>query len=210
MLLAVSERRLSEASYLVLGVLERVQPATPYDLKQVAELSSKHFWSIPHSLLYSECERLAKEGLLIEEREPEGRRRRIYRVTKAGTDALEAWRAEPGRAVSELRDLGFLKLFLGADPAMLARAYLPEHEATLQRFEELRNASGEFRFPAGRGWRSRPASGTYASECASGSRYSRRRRCRWRRRRRLRRRVANERHAGVERVSTAGHCNHRS
>ncbi len=149
MLLAVSERRLSEASYLVLGVLERVQPATPYDLKQVAELSSKHFWSIPHSLLYSECERLAKEGLLIEEREPEGRRRRIYRVTKAGTDALEAWRAEPGRAVSELRDLGFLKLFLGADPAMLARAYLPEHEATLQRFEELRNASGEFQVPRG-------------------------------------------------------------
>lgn len=144
-----SEPRLSEASYLVLGMLEHTQPATPYDIKQISELSSKYFWSIPHSLLYSECERLAKEGLLIEEREPEGRRRRIYRVTKAGMDALQAWRAEPGRAVSELRDLGFLKLFLGADPAMLARTYLPEHEATLQRFEELRDASGGVRVPRG-------------------------------------------------------------
>ncbi len=149
MLLAVSEPRLSEASYLVLGMLERAQPATPYDLKQFAELSSKYFWSIPHSLLYSECERLAKEGLLIEEREPAGRRRRIYRVTKAGMDALEAWRAEPGSAISELRDLGYLKLFLGADPAMLARAYLPEHEATLQRFEDLRKVSGGIQVPRG-------------------------------------------------------------
>jgi PadR family transcriptional regulator AphA len=145
----MSEPRLSEVSYLVLGMLERVQPATPYDLKQVAQISTKHFWTIPHSRLYLECERLAKEGLLVEEREQEGRRRRIYRVTKAGMEALEAWREEPGRAISELRDLGFLKLFLGADPVMLARAYLPEHEATLQRFEELRNASGGIQVPRG-------------------------------------------------------------
>jgi PadR family transcriptional regulator AphA len=149
MLLAMPEPRLSEASYLVLGMLEHGQPATPYDIKQVSELSTKYFWTIPHSLLYSECERLAKEGLLVEEREQEGRRRRIYRVTKAGMDALEAWRAEPGRAVSELRDVSLLKLFLGADPAMLARAYLPEHEATLQRFEELRNASAGTKVPRG-------------------------------------------------------------
>jgi PadR family transcriptional regulator, regulatory protein AphA len=149
MLRVMSEPRLSETSYLVLGMLERTQPATPYDLKQVAELSSKYFWSIPHSLLYAECERLAKEGLLTEEREAEGRRRRIYTVTKAGMDALEAWRAEPGRAVSELRDLSLLKLFLGADPAMLARAYLPEHEANLKRFEDLRKASGAIQVPRG-------------------------------------------------------------
>jgi PadR family transcriptional regulator AphA len=145
----MSEPRLSETSYLVLGMLEQIQPATPYDLKQVAELSSKYFWTVPHSLLYSECERLAKAGLLSEEREQTGRRRRIYRVTEAGVQALEAWRAEPGNAVSELRDLGYLKLFLGADPVMLAKAYLPEHEATLQRFEELRNASGGIQVPRG-------------------------------------------------------------
>jgi PadR family transcriptional regulator AphA len=149
MLRAMSTPRLTEASYIVLGMLERVQPATPYDLKQVAQLSTKHFWTIPHSQLYSECERLAKEGLLSEEREQTGRRRRIYTVTQAGLEALKKWRAEPGEARSEVRDLSLLKLFLGADPAMLARAYLPEHEANLRRYEELRNASGGIEVPRG-------------------------------------------------------------
>lgn len=149
MLRPMSTPRLTEASYIVLGMLERVQPATPYDLKQVAQLSTRHFWTIPHSQLYSECERLAKEGLLSEEREQAGRRRRIYRVTQAGLEALEKWRVEPGEARSEVRDLGMLKLFLGADPAMLASAYLPEHEANLRRYEELRSASGGIEVPRG-------------------------------------------------------------
>jgi PadR family transcriptional regulator, regulatory protein AphA len=149
MLRAMSTPRLTEASYIVLGMLERVQPATPYDLKQVAQLSTTHFWTIPHSQLYFECERLANEGLLSEQREQAGRRRRIYRVTQAGLEALEQWRAEPGEARSEVRDLGMLKLFLGADPAMLASAYLPEHEASLHRYEELRKASGGIEVPRG-------------------------------------------------------------
>jgi len=146
---AMSTPRLTEASFIVLGMLERVQPATPYDLKQVAQLSTTHFWSIPPSQLYFECERLAKEGLLSEEREQAGRRRRIYTVTQAGLEALNAWRAEPGEARSEVRDASLLKLFLGADPAMLARAYLPEHEDRLRRYEELRNASGGIEVPRG-------------------------------------------------------------
>jgi PadR family transcriptional regulator AphA len=149
MLRAMPTPRLTEASYIVLGMLERVQPATPYDLKQVAQLSTTHFWTIPHSQLYAECGRLAKEGLLHEEREQTGRRRRIYTVTQAGLEALNAWRAEPGKAHSEMRDLGMLKLFLGADPTMLAKTYLPEHEAILHRYEELRNASGGIKAPRG-------------------------------------------------------------
>lgn len=85
---------------------------------------------------------LAREGLLSEVREQTGRRRRIYSVTKAGLKALEAWRSEPGRAIiDELHDLGTLKLFLGADPVMLAKAYLPEHEARLRRYEAFHEVS---------------------------------------------------------------------
>lgn len=139
---AVAEPRLTETSYIVLGMLEFMQPATPYDLKRVASLSTMSFWTVPHSQLYAECARLAKEGLLSEVREQTGRRRRIYSVTKGGLKALEAWRAEPGRAIiDELHDLGTLKLFLGADPGMLARAYLPEHEARLRHYEALHNVS---------------------------------------------------------------------
>jgi hypothetical protein len=64
-------------------------------------------------------------------------------------EVMETWRAEPGRAFSELRDQGLLKLFLDVDPVVLAKTYLPEYEATLQRFEELRNASGGIQVPRG-------------------------------------------------------------
>jgi PadR family transcriptional regulator, regulatory protein AphA len=134
--------RLTETSYIVLGMLEFLQPATPYDLKRVASISTMTFWTVPHSQLYAECGRLAKEGLLSEVREQSGRRRRIYSVTKAGVKALEEWRAEPARAtITGLHDLGTLKLFLGADPAMLARTYLPEHEAGLRRLESFLEVS---------------------------------------------------------------------
>lgn len=138
----MAEPRLTETSYIVLGMLEFMQPATPYDLKRVASLSTMSFWTVPHSQLYAECARLAKEGLLSEVREQTGRRRRIYSVAKAGMEALEEWRSEPGRAIiGDLHDLATLKLFLGADPEMLAKAYLPEHEARLRHYEALRNVS---------------------------------------------------------------------
>jgi PadR family transcriptional regulator, regulatory protein AphA len=135
-LAGVSTPRLSETSHIVLGLLEHVGRATPYDLKRLAERSTISFWAVPHSQLYSECARLAREGLLSEEREQTGRRRRIYSLTELGRQALEAWRAEPIGALEEIRDLGILKLFFGADPAMLATAQLQAHEERLQRYEE--------------------------------------------------------------------------
>jgi DNA-binding PadR family transcriptional regulator len=134
----MSSPRLSETSYIVLGMLEHVQPATPYDLKRIAELSTIHFWAIPHTQLYKECARLAKEGLLTEEQEQTGRRRRIYRMTESGQTALELWRAEPIGAPREVRDLGILKLFFGADPSRLATDELRVHEERLERYEEFR------------------------------------------------------------------------
>ena len=51
---------------MVLGLIELAEPATPYDLKQLAALSTSNFWTLPHTQLYSECARLAGEGLLSE------------------------------------------------------------------------------------------------------------------------------------------------
>jgi DNA-binding PadR family transcriptional regulator len=136
----VSTPRLSETSYIVLGMLELVPSATPYDLKQMAKLSTMSFWTVPHAQLYKECARLATEGLLSEEREEAGRRRRIYRVTEQGRQALEAWRNEPIRQRKEVRDEAVLKLFLGADPAKIAPQLLATHEERLRRWETLHEA----------------------------------------------------------------------
>ncbi len=137
----MSSVRLSTTSYAVLGLLEHCQPATPYQLKQAAQVSIFHFWTIPHTQLYTECARLAEAGLLAEEREEGGRRRRIYRLARAGLDALNQWRSSPETELYELRDPGLLKLFCGADPVAVALRQLEHHRQRLALYEQL--SSGE-------------------------------------------------------------------
>jgi DNA-binding PadR family transcriptional regulator len=133
----MSTPRLSDTSYAVLGLLDLFEPATPYQLKQIAQVSIFHFWSIPHTQIYTECARLAEAGLLDEEREETGRRRRTYRLTPDGRKALTDWRADPEADMYELRDPGLLKLFCGADPASLARTQLETHERRLAEYEGM-------------------------------------------------------------------------
>lgn len=127
---------------MVLGLLSWADEATPYELKQGVASSVGNFWSLQHAQLYSEPERLAAAGLLTEEREEGGRRRKRYRLTAAGRDALRAWLEEPVEGVTELRDIGLLKLFFGADPARVAEAQLPAHRAKLEEYEELARSGG--------------------------------------------------------------------
>jgi len=112
---------MSETSFIVLGLLERLEPATPYDLKQMAQLSTFNFWSVPHTQIYTECARLTEAGMLSEERELAGRRRRIYRLTPAGRSELDGWRATLPAAPYQLRDPATLRLFFGAEPGPLAK-----------------------------------------------------------------------------------------
>jgi PadR family transcriptional regulator, regulatory protein AphA len=130
--------RLTETSYIVLGLLEQGEPATPYDLKRMAQVSTNNFWTVPHTQLYTECARLAAEGLLDERQEETGRRRRIYRLTKRGRELLEQWRNEPAASEHyEMRDAATLKLFFGGDPAALAVTQLEAHRRRLAEYEEL-------------------------------------------------------------------------
>src|SRR4051812_12667653 len=115
MLILMLNPKLTDTSYAVLGLIELCEPATPYQLKQAAQVSIFHFWTIPHTQLYTECARLAEEGLLDEEREETGRRRRIYRLSKEGRKALEEWRSGPDADLYQLRDPGLLELFCGGE-----------------------------------------------------------------------------------------------
>src|SRR3954449_3829684 len=127
--------RLTPTSYIVLGLLERLGPSTPYELKRAHAQGMGNFWTVQHAQFYSEPERLAEAGLLSEEREEGGRRRRRYTkpdagrrapgggggedgrrgrhytITDAGRRALGEWLAEPTAELTvELRDPGLLKL----------------------------------------------------------------------------------------------------
>src|SRR5271165_5864932 len=129
---------MSETSFIVLGLLDRMEPATPYALKQIAELSTSNFWSVPHTQIYTECARLTEAGLLSEEHEQTGRRRRIYRLTAMGRRELERWRRTLPEASYQLRDPATLRLFFGAEPGPLAEHEIAAHTKHLAELEALR------------------------------------------------------------------------
>ena len=126
---------LTATSYIVLGLIEMRGEGTPYDLKSWVAQSVGNFWSVPHSAVYAETVRLSAAGLLIERREHHGRRRKVYSLTPAGREALEAWRRSPTEGMGELRDPGLLKLFFGADIPTLAAARLEAHQHQLTGYE---------------------------------------------------------------------------
>jgi len=147
----MSKERLTPTSYLVLGLLAREGPSTPYDLEQHVRATLGNFWSFPHTLLYSEPPRLAARGLVTETRETEGRRRRNFTITPAGEAALGTWLDRPSGAPTELRDLGLLQLFFadlasGEARLRLAEQQLAIHRAKLAAYEEdarLERSQGE-------------------------------------------------------------------
>jgi PadR family transcriptional regulator AphA len=143
----MSTERLTPTSYLVLGLLAREGPSTPYDLERHVRATLGNFWSFPHTLLYSEPPRLAALGLATETRETGGRRRRVFTITPGGLSALEAWLDRPSGARTELRDPGLLQLFFAdlASPEArlrLAEQQLAIHQAKLAAYQEDERLEG--------------------------------------------------------------------
>jgi len=137
----MSTDRLTPTSYLVLGLLAREGPLTPYSLERHVQATLGNFWSFPHTLLYTEPARLAALDLLTETRENHGRRRRMFAVTPRGTEALSEWLERPSMVPTELRDLGLLQLFFADLTSVEARLRLAEgqlaiHEAKLAGYRE--------------------------------------------------------------------------
>ena len=132
---------------MVLGLLAREGPSTPYELERHVRATLGNFWSFPHTLLYSEPPRLAAFGLVDEVRETSGRRRRVFAITPAGEAALAAWLDRPSHEATELRDPGLLQLFfadLAPAPSRLrlAEQQLAIHEAKLAAYEQDQRLEG--------------------------------------------------------------------
>jgi PadR family transcriptional regulator, regulatory protein AphA len=133
----MQEIQLTPTSYIVLGLLAQAGEATPYQLKQLVDLTVGHFWSLPRSQLYAEPARLARAGYLSEDREQVGRRRKRYALTERGRDALRRWTDDATDELTELRDLALLKLFFGADPAAMAETQLAALRSRLEIYEAM-------------------------------------------------------------------------
>jgi PadR family transcriptional regulator AphA len=140
----MSQIQLTPTSYIVLGLLRMAGPSTPYELKQAVSLSVGRIWSVPHSQLYREPERLTQGGYVTVERERTGRRRKVYSLTEEGRRVLAEWLGETTDELPELRDVAVLKLFFGAEAAPLAEVQVEAHRNRLEEYETYLAALGEW------------------------------------------------------------------
>ena len=103
---------LSPTARVILGLLAW-QSRTGYEIKQVTDRSTRFFWGASYGQIYPELRRLEAAGLVESREEPRGRvPRRVYSLTAAGRNAVDAWLGETVEAY-EVRDEGLLKLFFG-------------------------------------------------------------------------------------------------
>ncbi len=103
--------QLNNTSYVVLGMLA-VEPRSGYDIKRVADHSTRFFWQISYGQIYPELKRLTELGLAEPEATPRGgRARNLYSITERGRQALLEWLGEASNTSFEMRDELLLKLF---------------------------------------------------------------------------------------------------
>jgi DNA-binding PadR family transcriptional regulator len=89
----------------------RLGRRTGYEIKQLVDVSTRFFWAASYGQIYPELRRLERDGLVEGEQAPRGGRdRRVYKLTRAGREALVEWLL--GDTVTiELRDESLLRLF---------------------------------------------------------------------------------------------------
>jgi DNA-binding PadR family transcriptional regulator len=136
---------LGSTAYVILGILH-LSPHSGYDIKQLADLSTRHFWATSYGQIYPELKRLTESGLIKSEDASKGTRQRtLYHLTAKGKQTLHAWVADPAIRTLEVRDEMLLKLFFAdamskKETVALLQAMRRRHQqvvATLQEHEPM-------------------------------------------------------------------------
>ena len=139
---------LSDSARAVLVVIALRGPSTAYDVKRALLRLAGEYWSAPHTQVYRECARLAAAGLLSEEAEETGRRRRLYDLSESGREAVTAWVREPTDESMEIRDVASLKLLAAElstpdDVRALAERQVASYRRRLAILDEVQERFGD-------------------------------------------------------------------
>jgi DNA-binding PadR family transcriptional regulator len=106
-----AEPELTPTGRVILGMIA-FGKQTGYDIKQLVDKSTRHFWAASYGQIYPELRRLEAYGLVQGRPEPSGgRARTVYELTDDGHLALRRWLESTDEPVFELRDEGMLRLF---------------------------------------------------------------------------------------------------
>ncbi len=135
---------LTPTGRLILGMVA-LGKQTGYEIKQLADLATRHFWAVSYGQLYPELKRLEEQGLIVGRQEPSGgRARQVYELTDAGGEVLRAWLVSPEAPLWEVRSETLLKVFFSD---VLGPDELATQIASLRGVMELKleqlNAIGE-------------------------------------------------------------------
>jgi PadR family transcriptional regulator AphA len=83
-----------------------------YEIKQLVDRSTRHFWAASYGQIYPELRRLEESGFIEGRPDPSGARARmVYELTPSGEQALGDWLGSEEALTYELRDEAMLKLF---------------------------------------------------------------------------------------------------
>jgi PadR family transcriptional regulator, regulatory protein AphA len=137
----VSTPALTTTQHLILTTIAWRGPCTPYELKDYFQRVVRTLVDVPHTMLYTEPPKLAALGLVHEEREETGRRRKTYSITEAGMEVVRAWLASPPSRDPSTEDEAIMKLVYSvfSTPAAvrdLARHQVAFYEARITAIEE--------------------------------------------------------------------------
>jgi DNA-binding PadR family transcriptional regulator len=103
--------QLTATARVILGMLA-LGKHSGYEIKQLVDRSTRHFWAASYGQIYPELRRLEARGLVVGRPEPSGgRARMVFELTDQGAAALASWLRSDSESLFELRDEGMLKLF---------------------------------------------------------------------------------------------------
>ena len=106
---------LGATAYVILGILG-LGPHSGYDIKQLADVSTRHFWATSYGQIYPELKRLTEAGLIKPKDASKGTRQRtLYSLTPKGQQTLHEWVSSPAIQTLEIRDDDGLSQILRGD-----------------------------------------------------------------------------------------------
>lgn len=125
-----SSPKLTTTQNFILTTIAWRGPCTPYELKDYFQRVVRVMVEVPHTLLYTEPPKLAAFGLVDEQQESTGRRRKTYTITDAGMAVVREWLATPPEQEPSLADLAIAKLAWSALSTPSAVRDLARHQIT--------------------------------------------------------------------------------
>jgi PadR family transcriptional regulator, regulatory protein AphA len=126
---------------ILLGFLN-YRSMTGYELKQIIDHSTAHFWHAYHSQIYTMLRQMEKDGLvtsqfLDEEGQP---RKRVYTITEAGRTALTVWLDQSMLEMSPIKEELLVRLFFSArrDPQKVLDELTFQRQLHAQKLNDYR------------------------------------------------------------------------